>query len=457
MIEFWFEILHFTLLQSALSGLFSLLIGVFLARFLYCHKGLRLEKYLKSFGALTFVVPVMLPALAFLMLFENTYGIVSIVSVHIFLNALYCMTQLHGAYEGFITQEKEQSAELLHLTTWQRLRHLEYPTLKESSRHSFMVVFCLCLSSFSVILLLGGGPSSTTLSVALYHALSVRLDFFEASFFLGLQLLLSLSFALFLHVGKNQKTEGAVTEKLTVSKKKWCAEIFLLGVLLFYTIPFLKFFQEALSAISHIVIPFEAILVTLFIGMMTALLTLFTTLFILMFYLKTGRVFKTSMSIIGTLLLSLPKIAIVGSVFLLMHSYLDVEDAAYVLIIMVGMLCYIPFVLMSSLSDFKGLQNKYTSQIQLLSLSYKQISQLIIWPHLSQSIRQKTAMVSCFAMGNLSLPLLLGKMEIKTLPVLSYQALLRYDTEASSFYMLCLIALMGFVFFLCQGMKNAKN
>ena len=110
-----------------------------------------------------------------------------------------------------------------------------------------------------------------------------------------------------------------------------------------------------------------------------------------------------------------------------------------------GTLCYTPFVLKSLWQSFKSLQETYNPKIQLLSLSLKDVVRLIIWPHLRGAIVKNTSLITCFAMGNLSVPLILGQLEIQTLPVLSYQALLRYDTELSGFYMLCLIVLMGVV------------
>ena len=77
--------------------------------------------------------------------------------------------------------------------------------------------------------------------------------------------------------------------------------------------------------------------------------------------------------------------------------------------------------------------------------------------YLHQKIRHKFAMITCFSMGNLSIPLLLGQMEIKTLPVLTYQAFLRYDTEKAAFYMACLVGLMGGVYGLIHIFNHRKK
>ncbi len=213
--EFWIEILSFTVLQSVLSAFLSVVIGGGLAWFLYRYKGLRLERPLKAIGGLTFVMPVMIPSLAFLLLFEGVYGLWAIVNVHVFLNAIYCMNQLHGAYESSISVQKERQTQLLRFGLWGRLRYIEWPALSPTLSTSFLVVFCLCLSSFSVVLLLGGGPATTTLSVALYHSLGVSFNPEAAGFCLILQVFISLLFALLLHKKRTHLRRSLFLQKKT--------------------------------------------------------------------------------------------------------------------------------------------------------------------------------------------------------------------------------------------------
>lgn len=129
----------------------------------------------------------------------------------------------------------------------------------------------------------------------------------------------------------------------------------------------------------------------------------------------------------------------------------------YSLIIGSTLLAYLPFCLKSFLPDFKVFQERYGRQIHLLNLSFFEVFTVIIWPYLHQKIRGKFAMIMCFSMGNLSLPLLLGQMEVETLPVLTYQAFLRYDTEKATFYMACLVLLTGIVYGISYGFNIVKS
>ncbi|RWF77504.1 MAG: thiamine/thiamine pyrophosphate ABC transporter permease ThiP, partial [Mesorhizobium sp.] len=54
-------------------------------------------------------------------------------------------------------------------------RLIEWPTLRAALPGVAGLVFMLCITSFTIVLTLGGGPRATTLEVAIYQAL--RFDF----------------------------------------------------------------------------------------------------------------------------------------------------------------------------------------------------------------------------------------------------------------------------------------
>jgi thiamine transport system permease protein len=54
-------------------------------------------------------------------------------------------------------------------------RLIEWPAMRRSAAGAAGLVFMLCATSFTLVLVLGGGPAATTLEVAIYQAL--RFDF----------------------------------------------------------------------------------------------------------------------------------------------------------------------------------------------------------------------------------------------------------------------------------------
>jgi len=461
---FWFEILKFTLLQSVLSAVFSVFLGAALARFLWCYQGLRLEGILMSAGALIFVAPVMVPTLGFMLLFDENggealYGLQGIVLVHVFLNAAYCMTQLRGAYGRFVTPPLQRQCDLLGFSKKDRLLHLEFPALRATLINSFSVVPSSSLRSFSVVLLLGGGPASTTLSVALYHALSVSFDFKNAVFFLALQLALSLAFTMLLYPQKQQQKEAKIQSEPAIFQGRFrgIKELFLGGVLGIYCLPLIAVLRTLLLPHEGVETALKSLVLTVMLGSTGSFFVVGITLSFLTYFLKSSRPITSLFSTLTYLFLSVPKIVLGGAIFLLCHSFLEGKIIMYSLIIGSTLLAYLPFCLKSFLPDFKVFQERYGNQIHLLNLSFFEVFTVIIWPYLHQKIRRKFAMIMCFSMGNLSFPLLLGQMEVETLPVLTYQAFLRYDTEKATFYMACLVLLTGIVYGISYGFNTRKK
>ena len=54
-------------------------------------------------------------------------------------------------------------------------RLIEWPAMRAALPGVAGLVFMLCITSFTIVLTLGGGPAATTLEVAIYQAL--RFDF----------------------------------------------------------------------------------------------------------------------------------------------------------------------------------------------------------------------------------------------------------------------------------------
>jgi len=369
------------------------------------------------------------------------------------------MAQIRGAYGRFVSRPLQHQCDLLNFSKKERLLHLEFPALRSTLLNSFLVVFCLSLSSFSVVLLLGGGPASTTLSVALYNALSVAFDLKSALFFLCLQLLLSLVFASLLYHQKQQQKEAKIQDELQIFKGNFrgLKELFLGCILGGYLVPIF-------SVLRTLVLPqggFEALLnsvvLTTFLGGISSVFVVGLALSMLSYFLQKARPITSLFSTLTYLFLSVPKIVLVGGFFLMCHSFLDGKFVVYFLIIFVTLLAYLPFCVKSFLVDFKIFQDRYGRQIHLLNLSFVEVFTNIVWPYLSEKIKRKCAMIACFSMGNLSIPLLLGQMEVETLPVLTYQAFLRYDTEKAAFYMASLVLLMGAVYGMSVGLNKRKK
>ncbi len=182
----------FTLFQAALSTLVSVFPAILAARALYRHATFPGRGLILRLFAVPLALPAIVAALGVLAVFGRAgllapllstaagepwtgiYGLSGILVAHAFFNLPLAARLLLGSLEA-IPSDAERLASQLGLPAWARFRLLELPALRQSLPGAAGLVFMLCVTSFTVVLTLGGGPGATTLEVAIYQAL--RFDF----------------------------------------------------------------------------------------------------------------------------------------------------------------------------------------------------------------------------------------------------------------------------------------
>lgn len=181
---------RFTLTQAALSALLSCALAVPLARALARRRFPGRGFLVTALGA-PFLLPVIVAVLGLLTVFGrggalnaglaalglpplDIYGLSGVLLAHVFFNLPLATRLLLQGWAG-IPAEQFRLAASLSLGPWQQFRRLEAPMLARILPGAAMVVFLICLTSFAVVLTLGGGPRATTIELAIYQAF--RLDF----------------------------------------------------------------------------------------------------------------------------------------------------------------------------------------------------------------------------------------------------------------------------------------
>lgn len=185
--------LRFTLTQAALSAVLSVLLAIPVARALA-------RRVFPGRGALVtllgapFLLPVIVAVLGLLALFGRqgllndalgaiglprvtVYGLHGVVLAHVFLNLPLAARLLLQGWQD-IPAERFRLAASLDAPVGPLL---ERPMLRAVVPGALAAVFALCLTSFSVALILGGGPRATTLELAIYHAVRLEADFAGAA------------------------------------------------------------------------------------------------------------------------------------------------------------------------------------------------------------------------------------------------------------------------------------
>jgi len=114
-----------------------------------------------------------------------------------------------------------------------------------------LLVFMLCLTSFGVVLTLGGGPRSTTLEVAIYQSLRFDFDPAQAIVLALLQLALCTLVALItLRFQKLPQVEISISSGngLTAGSQNLFAAAVILAAVVFVGMPLLAMFLDACQA-----------------------------------------------------------------------------------------------------------------------------------------------------------------------------------------------------------------
>lgn len=182
--------LRFTVMQAALSALASVVCAVPVARALARRRFVGRSLAISALGA-PFLLPVIVAVLGLLAIFGragvvNTalralglpelsiFGLGGVVLAHVFLNMPLVARMILQGW-ATIPAERLRLAESLGFGPGDLWRHIERPMLRAVLPGAALAVFAICLTSFAVVLVLGGGPGATTVELAIYQA--VRFEF----------------------------------------------------------------------------------------------------------------------------------------------------------------------------------------------------------------------------------------------------------------------------------------
>ena len=186
------RIVRFTLWQAALSTLLSVAPAILVARALSRPPSFPGRSLILGLFAVPLGLPAIVAALGVLALWGRAglfaplmawlsggdwpgiYGLAGILVAHVFFNLPLAARLLLEALEAVPLDHWRLSAQL-GMGARASFRLIEWPAMRAALPGVAALVFMLCVTSFTIVLMLGGGPAATTLEVAIYQAL--RFDF----------------------------------------------------------------------------------------------------------------------------------------------------------------------------------------------------------------------------------------------------------------------------------------
>ena len=191
---FVLDVVLFTLALALLSTASTLLLGLpaawVFARFTFPGK-----RVARALMVVPFVLPTVVVGAAFLALLGprspfNAFAAVlfgadvpqvrldgsvgAILIAHVFYN-MAVVIRLVGGMWAHIDPRTEEAARMLGASSWQTFREVTWPLLRPAVISAASIVFLFTVTSFGVVLLLGG-PRDTTLEVEIYRQTAILLD-----------------------------------------------------------------------------------------------------------------------------------------------------------------------------------------------------------------------------------------------------------------------------------------
>lgn len=182
------KILLFTIRQAFLSALFSVLVAL-PGAYLLSNYRFRTRRLMLSIANLCFVLPSILVVLGFVIFYGNSgilnrtlmritgaaepplkilYSFKAILLAHVFLNFPVALSLITDTWSR-LSRNQENAALTMGAGSVRVFLSVTLARILPTILSALMLIFLFCFTSFSIILVLGGGPEFTTIEVEIYR------------------------------------------------------------------------------------------------------------------------------------------------------------------------------------------------------------------------------------------------------------------------------------------------
>ncbi|MCM2477130.1 thiamine/thiamine pyrophosphate ABC transporter permease ThiP [Rhizobium sp. CG5] len=459
------SILRFTLLQAALSTALSLLFALPVARALARQPQFWGRRWLVRLLALPMGLPVLIGALGLIGVWGrqgvvndglrwigisepfSIYGLSGILLAHVFFNMPLAARLMLAGLERVPAEYWQMSASL-GMRPLSVFRFIEWPALRPLLPGIAGLIFMLCATSFTLVLVLGGGPAATTIEVAIYQALRFDFDPGRAVSLALLQIALTAfvlgAMALFPNPQDQARTDGHATRRFDgKSPAARLADTAMLTVaFLFLAAPLaaitLSGLQSDLPKLVSQPAFLKAAATSLAIAFSAALLSLAVSMAFIEARAALGmgprahvlaRVLSTAIAAASFLVFLVPAIVLATGWFLLLRPAGDIGRFAPVLVVVINMLMALPFTMRVLAPAVEIHRHRTTRLCASLGISGLARWRLIDWPALKRPFLTALSFAMALSLGDLGAVALFGSENLTTLPWLIYSRMGNYRSD----------------------------
>jgi thiamine transport system permease protein len=452
-------IIWFTVLQAGLSAFTSLILGILLARAL-ARRQFRGRLTLITLLGAPFILPTIVAILGLIMVFGRNgpinsllstfgleaieiYGLGGIILAHVFFNLPLATRLILQGWQS-VPSEHYKLASSLHLSPFQVWRHIERPMLARISFGTFLVIFLVCLTSFSVVLALGGGPKSTTIELAIYQAFRFDFNLGRAAQMALVQLSIGVAFTILsLSLSGKEVANRGYGDLAT----RWenggnfikILDICVIGIAaLFLLTPLIYVVVWGITGISDLQ---NSVFTAAGRSILVALLSVIICITLAIPMALAIAQLSTWINLVGMLPIASSGLVLGIGLFILLNPIVNPAYLALPLTALVNALLGLPFVLRAILPSITQTSLRFRQLSGNLGLNSWQQLRLIQWPRSRSSLGFASGLMAAMSMGDLGVITLFSNPDTVTLPLQVYQLMGAYKMDQAAAAALILLVL----------------
>lgn len=458
------RIARFTLWQALLSTALSIMPALFVARAFSRHPEFVGRGLILRLFALPLALPAIVAALGVLSLigragyladllssfsgsaWPGIYGLSGILAAHVFFN-LPLATRLFLQALETVPADQWRLASQLGMGVVPVFRLVEWPALRQALPGIAGLVFMLCVTSFTIVLTLGGGPRASTLEVAIYQALRFDFDPARAVALTLIQIALTVMIVFALsRLGASMTGEAALSvsprrrylspgmlETVANSILIILAVVLVVGPLAAIIVGGL---QADLARLARSNAVLSATATSLALAALSALLAL-----ALSWALAAGRrrlavarrnappgIVERMMDSGAGLVLVVPPVVIGSGWFMLLRQSVDVLALAPVMVVAVNAVMAMPFAARTIRPAYDAAADRHDRLADQLGIVGWSRLRLIDWPAMRRPVLTALMFAMALSLGDLGVIALFGSDAVQTLPYLLLASMGSYRT-----------------------------
>ncbi len=483
------HVARFTVWQAFLSTLLSTLFAIPVARALARRAAFPGRALLVRLLSLPLALPQLVAVLGILSVWGSNgwlarasaalgsgwrpdiYGLTGILLAHVFFNMPLMVRLLSAALERVPGEYWRLAAQLgmPPRTIW---RLVEWPAIRAVLPGAAALVFMLCATSYTVVLVLGGGPGASTLEVAIYEALRFEFDPPRAVALAMLQLAITATVYLVLR-RLAAPMEGGFIPRAPFPRldgnragAQLHDALWLLAAAACTAAPLAGTVVSGLAAdlprLAAEPTVHAALLTSLLLAVTASLFALLLT-WALLQPLRDPRggtadaPLTRAGDLAASLVLIVPPVILGAGWFVILMPAGNMEWHAPLVVAVINALMSLPFTWRVLQPAFRDVQQRHGRLCAQLGIRGLARLRLVDWPLMRRPLGLAAALSLALSLGDLGAVALFGSEDFRTLPWLLYQRLGSYRTDDAAGLALVLLVFIMILMALAETAGRRKE